>query len=225
MQGPSSACNWKSSSSWGCSEVAASKRSAPSGSASRNPAAAISNRSAQRSVSSVSRSKTSKSSSRLSTSDTTAFSTRVSRGVSVTLPPFRTALVGLELQSPVENVAGDVGGAAAGGVGVGAQSHQRLGGFDPELRDEHAGGLADLRAAQCVEFGPGAAARVVDGGLQVGVDEVKQGHAGQLGGDDSAGQVLSLQLAGLRAEKVQRADVFAGQHDRNREYAPRSGVM
>src|SRR3984893_14079505 len=183
MQGPSSACNWKSSSSWVCSEVAASKRSCPSGSASRNPAAAISNRSAQRSVSSVSRSKTSKSSSRLSTSDTTAFSTRVSRGVSVTLPPFRTALVGLKLQSPVENVTGDVGGAAVGGVGVGAQSHQ--------LRDEHSGGLADLRAPQYVEFGPGVAVRVVDGGLQVGVHEVKQGDAGQLGGDDSAGQVLN----------------------------------
>src|ERR1700737_1414437 len=157
MQGPSSACNWKSSSSWVCSEVAASKGGCPSGSPSRNPAAAISNRTAQRSVSSVSRSKTSKSSSRLSTSDTTASSTRVSRGVSVTLAPFRTALVGLKLQSPVENVTGDVGGAAVGGVGVGAQSHQRLGGFDPKLRDEHSGGLADLRAHQCVEFGQGVA--------------------------------------------------------------------
>ena len=37
MQGPSSACNWNSSSSRVCSEVAASRRSCSSGSASRKP--------------------------------------------------------------------------------------------------------------------------------------------------------------------------------------------
>ena len=75
---------------------------------------------------------------------------------------------------------------------MGAQAYQRFGGVDPELGDEHAGGLAHLSAAQRVEVGPGAAVRVVDGGLQVGVHEVQQRGAGQLGGDDSAGQLVNV---------------------------------
>ena len=75
---------------------------------------------------------------------------------------------------------------------MGAQAYQRLGGFDPELGDEHAGGLAHLCTAQGVEVGPVVAVRVVDGGLQVGVHEVQQRGAGQLGGDDSAGELVNV---------------------------------
>src|ERR1700761_5693662 len=101
------------------------------------------------------------------------------------------ALVGVESQLPVENVAGDLGGAAVGGVGVGAQAYQRFGGFDPELGDDHAGGLAHFRPAQRVEVGPGAAGRVFERGLKVGVQEVQQRGAGQLGGDHGAGQLVN----------------------------------
>lgn len=54
------------------------------------------------------------------------------------------ASVGLELQSALEDVAGDVGGAAAGGVSVSAQPDKGLGQLNLQLGDEHSGGLADL---------------------------------------------------------------------------------
>ena len=136
-----------------------------------------------------------------------------------TLRPWVCASVGLEPESAVEDVAGDVGGAAAGGVGVGAQADQGLGGLDLQLGDEHAGGLADLGAGQGVEFGPGVAVGVGDGGLQVVVEEVEQRDAGQLGGDDGAGDLLVLQAAGLGAEQVEGADVFTGDDDGHREDA------
>ncbi len=72
---------------------------------------------------------------------------------------------------------------------------------------------ARLRA---LEFGPGVAARVGGGGLQVGVEEVENGDAGQLGGGDGAGQGVTLQLARLSAEEVEGADELAGYDDRHR---------
>src|SRR4029453_12198047 len=105
--------------------------------------------------------------SRLSTSDTTASSTRVSRGDSVISHSVQNSVgrasVGRQPEARVEDVASDVGGAAAGGVGMGAQAHQGHGGFDAELGDQHAGGLADLDAGQGGKIGPGIAVRIVDG--------------------------------------------------------------
>jgi len=46
--------------------------------------------------------------------------------------------------------------------------------------------LSALKSAQALLYG------VVDGGLQVGVHEVQQRGAGQLGGDDSAGQLVNM---------------------------------
>lgn len=116
-------------------------------------------------------------------------------------------------ESAVEDVAGDVCGAAAGGVGVGSQSHQGFGGIDVELGDEHAGGLADFDAGQCVEFGPGVAVGVVCGGLEVGVEEVEKGDAGDLGGGDGAREAVAIEVAGVFAEEVEGADVLAGEDD------------
>ena len=42
---------------------------------------------------------------------------------------------------------------------------------------------------------------------------------GELGGDDRAGELLAVQPAGLCAEQVERADVFAGHDHRHREDA------
>ena len=100
-----------------------------------------------------------------------------------------------------------------GGVSVGAQPDQGLGRLNLQLGDEHAGGLADLRAAQRVQFCPGIAVGVGDGGLQVAVQEVQQRDAGELRGGDRTGQVLARQLARLRAEEVEGADIFAGHDD------------
>src|ERR1700751_3155543 len=101
------------------------------------------------------------------------------------------ASVGLELQSAVENVAGNVGGAATGGVGVSPQPDQGLSRLDLQLGDEHAGGLADLRAAQRVEFGPGIAVGVGDGGLQVAVHQVQKRDTCELRGGDCAGYIVA----------------------------------
>jgi hypothetical protein len=118
-------------------------------------------------------------------------------------------LVSLESESAIEDVAGDVGGAAAGGVRAGPQSDQRLGRLDLELRHEHSGGLADLGAGQRIEFRPGVAGGVGDGGLQVGVEEVQQWNACEFGRGDATGHVVGRQLAWLMAEKVKGADVLA----------------
>lgn len=67
---------------------------------------------------------------------------------------------------------------------MGAQPHEGLGGIDVKLSDEHARGLADFRTEERVEFGPGVAVGFVDGGLQVGVHEVEERDAGQLGSQD-----------------------------------------
>jgi hypothetical protein len=128
-------------------------------------------------------------------------------------------LVGLESDSAIEDVAGDVGGAAAGGVGVGPQSDQRLGRLDLELRHEHSGGLAHLGAGQRVEFRPGVAGRVGDGGLQVGVEEVQKWDACEFGRGDASGQVFGGQLAGLMPEKVKGAHVLARDDERHGVHA------
>ena len=67
---------------------------------------------------------------------------------------------------------------------MGPQAHQGLGGLDPELGDQHAGGLADLHPAKRFEVRPRHCSRIIDGGLQVSVHQVQQGDAGQFSGRD-----------------------------------------
>ena len=70
-----------------------------------------------------------------------------------------------------------------------------------------------------VQFGPGVAGWVGDGGLHVTVEEVEQRDAGQLGGDDGAGELRLFQAAGLVAEEIEGADVLTGDDDGHREDA------
>lgn len=63
------------------------------------------------------------------------------------------------------------GGLAAAGVG------QVIGAINSYANDRDAFGRQAVR----LDSGPGAAVRVVDGGLQIGLREVQQGHARQLG--------------------------------------------
>ena len=55
--------------------------------------------------------------------------------------------------------------------------------------------------------------------MEVVVQEVEHRGAGEFGGDDGAGEVFALEVAGLRAEEVQGADVFAGHQHGHREDA------
>jgi hypothetical protein len=124
-------------------------------------------------------------------------------------------LIRFELKSAVKNVAGDIGGAAASGVGVRAKSHQGLGRVDVELGNEHASGLTDLSAGKRIEVFPGVARRVGDGGLEVAVEEVQKGDAGDFGRGGGAGQMLAVETARLVTKKVKRANVFARDDDRD----------
>ena len=138
------------------------------------------------------------------------------RGVSVTFPP--VVIVIVQPQAAVQDVAGDVGGAATGGVGVGAKAHQGFGGIDLELGHEHPGGLADFGAGQGIEFRPGIAVGFVDRGEQVAVEDVEQRDAGDLGGGDGPGDVGVIKGANVRAEEVERADILAGDDDGHGEH-------
>jgi hypothetical protein len=124
-------------------------------------------------------------------------------------------LIRFELESAVKNVPGDIGGTAAGGIGVRAKSYQGLGRVDLELGNEHASGLTDLSAQQRVEFGPGIAGRVGDGGLEVAVEEVQKRNAGNFGGGGGAGQILAGEIARLATKKVKSSNVFAGNDHRH----------
>jgi hypothetical protein len=124
-----------------------------------------------------------------------------------------------ELESAVENVAGDIGGTAAGGVGVRAKSHQGLGGVNLQLGNEHAGGLTDLSARERVEFGPRITGRVGGGSLEIPVEKVEQRDAGKFGGGDGAGQIPTVELPRLFAKEVKGADVFTGKDHRHGVHA------
>jgi hypothetical protein len=115
----------------------------------------------------------------------------------------------------VKNVAGDIGGSAAAGVSVRAESYEGLGRVDVELGNEHASGLTDLSARERVEFGPGIAGRVSDSGLEVAVEEIQKRNAGNFGSGDSACQLLAVEMARLVTEKVKRPNVFAGDDHRH----------
>jgi len=64
------------------------------------------------------------------------------------------------LKQIVEDVTGHLGRTPIVRVGMCAQSHQRLGRVADELRDQHAGGLADLVAGQARHRGPRLAIRL-----------------------------------------------------------------
>jgi hypothetical protein len=65
----------------------------------------------------------------------------------------------------IQDVAGDVGGAAAGGKGVRPQPHQGLSRLDLKLGHQHPGGLTHLGPRQRVQLGPGIAVGVSNRGL------------------------------------------------------------
>jgi hypothetical protein len=140
--------------------------------------------------------------------------------VSVTEPPSDgEPLVGLQLEPTGKDVAGDVGGAAAGGIRVRPQPDQCLGRLDFELSHKHSGGLADLGSGQRIEFRPRVAAGVGHGGLEVSVEKVEERNARQFGRDDRASELLGRQLNGVTAEQVKGADVLAGDDEGHRERA------
>ena len=128
--------------------------------------------------------------------------------------------IGFELESAVQDVACDIGCAAAGGVGVRAYSHKRFRRVDLQLSNDHASGLADLGARKRIEFGPRIAARVGDGGSEISVKKIQEWNAGEFGGSDGTGQVLVIKPAGPLAEKIQGSDVFTGNDNGHREDAP-----
>jgi hypothetical protein len=102
------------------------------------------------------------------------------------------ASIGVQLQPAGEDVAGDVGGVASGGVSMGPQSDQGFGGLDLELCDQHACGLADLGAGEGVELDTGVAVGVGNGGLEVAIEEVEEGNRSEFGGEDGAGEVFAV---------------------------------
>jgi hypothetical protein len=97
---------------------------------------------------------------------------------------------------------------------VGSESDQSVGGSDVELRDQHAGGLADVGVGELVQLGPRPTPHLTYRLPQVLTEQVQHRQRGQLGRDHGAGQVVAVQTSRADAEQVERAEVLPAQDDR-----------
>lgn len=96
-------------------------------------------------------------------------------------------MIGLQAQAATQDVAGDVCGAHPAHECMRAQPDQRLDRLDVQLRDDHAGGLADLGTRELIELGPRIAVRVGNRHLFVLGEQIEQRQFSQLGGNQGAG--------------------------------------